>query len=93
MNADLALAIAKGRFALILDVLSVDFPVHFDLDIRAKTTPSNQSVTPPSSTQSFQSLIKEIEALNPSQGFTEVSQSESATDSVPSDIDSGVISQ
>ena len=72
IDASLALAMAKERFAIILDVLSEELPAHFDLDIRAKSTPSNQSVVAPQSTQSFSSLTQEIEALTPSEStFTE----------------------
>jgi hypothetical protein len=72
MNATLALAIAKEKFAIVLDVISEELPVHFDLDIRAKSTPSNKKVTAPTNAQSFQSLTREIEALTPADsGFTE----------------------
>ena len=90
MSADLALAIAKERFAIILDVLSEELPAHFDLDIRAKRTPSSQSVTAPTSTQSFSSLTQEIESLSTlDTGFTETS-----TDLEPSlNMDSPTITQ
>ncbi len=72
MNATLALAIAKEKFAIILDVLSEQLPAHFDLDIRAKLTPSNKKVTVPTNTKSFSELTKEIEALTPTDSaFTE----------------------
>jgi hypothetical protein len=72
MSATLALAIAKERFAMILDVLSAEFPAHFDLDIMAKRTPSNKSVTAPQRTKAFSDLTREIEALTPvDAAFTE----------------------
>ena len=48
-----------------MDVISEQFPVHFDLMISAKSTPSNKKVTVPTNTKSLQDLIKEIESLSP----------------------------
>lgn len=85
MSATLALAIAKQKFAIILDVLSEELPAHFDLDIRAKSTPSNKKVTAPTNTQPFQNLTREIEALTPpDSAFTE-----SGADSDPSLLGTG----
>ncbi len=85
MNATLALAIAKEKFAIILDVLSEELPAHFDLDIRAKATPSNKKVTAPTSTQPFQNLTREIEALKP----TDSAFTESGADFDPSLLGTG----
>lgn len=65
LNAKLALQIAKQKFAIILDILSQDFPAHFDLDISAKSTPSTKQVVVPTSSKSFQDLMTEISALTP----------------------------
>ncbi len=65
-SADLALQVAKEKFAMILDVIAEGMPAHFELDISAKTTPSNKKITVPTSTKSLQELTKEIQALSPS---------------------------
>ncbi len=75
-SAELALAMERSRFAMIIDVISDSFPAHFDLDIRAKSTPSTQSLTAPKNTKYFQDLLKEIEALNPVPTFSDESQSD-----------------
>ncbi len=67
LNATLALAVMKERFAIILDVISESIPVHFDLDITAKSTPSDKKIDTPKSKSSLQSLMNEIEALTPVQ--------------------------
>ena len=66
----------RSRFAMIIDVISDSFPAHFDLDIRAKSTPSTQSLTAPKNTKYFQDLLKEIEALNPVPTFSDEPQSD-----------------
>lgn len=65
-SANLGLEVAREKFAMILDVISEGMPAHFELDVSAKTTPSDKKVTIPTSTRLFQDLTKEIEALSPS---------------------------
>lgn len=79
LNATLALAIAKQKFAIILDVLSEEFPVHFDLDITAKSSPSTRTLSAPSSTRTFQELMNEIDALAPVDAFSEMPESDSTS--------------
>lgn len=64
-SADLALEVAKEKFAIILDVIAEGMPAHFELDVSAKMTPSNKKITIPTSTKSLQDLTKEIQALSP----------------------------
>ncbi len=65
VSANVALEVAKEKIAMILDVISEQFPIHFDIAITGKSTPSSTRVSKPPNTKSFQLLIKEIEALNP----------------------------
>ncbi len=76
MNATLALAIAKERLAIIFDVLSESLPAHLDLDITAKSTPSSKKLTPPISNKTLQDLMGEIDALSPSEVFSEMPEGE-----------------
>ncbi len=68
-SADLGLEIAREKFAMILDVITEGMPAHFEIDVSAKTTPSNKKVIVPTSTQSIQDMIKEIDSLSPSPEF------------------------
>ncbi len=78
MNATLALQVAKQKFALILDVISEEFPAHFDLDISGKSTPSNKKVTAPATSQPFQNLLKEMDAVSsPESAFIETGTEDS----------------
>ncbi len=76
MDATLALAIAKERLAIILDVLSESMPAHLDLDISAKSTPSSKTLTSPISNKTLQDLMSEIDALSPAQTFSEVPEND-----------------
>lgn len=71
-SANFALEVAREKFAMILDVISDVTPAHIDMDITAKSTPSDKKVSAPNSTKSLQDLIKEIDALNPVPEFSEV---------------------
>ncbi len=64
VSANLELELASEKLSFIIDVLSEQFPVHFDMMITWKTTPSDKSVTLPSNTKSLQDFIKEIDSLN-----------------------------
>jgi hypothetical protein len=94
VSANLALEVAREKLAIILDVLSEQFPVHFDLMISGKATPSNTKVTVPANTKSLQDLIKEIEALTPAEP-TFVPEDPASIDGsmqrdVPTNIDSTI---
>jgi hypothetical protein len=67
VSANIGLEIAREKFAFLIDVLSADFPAHFDLSIGAKSEKSSKSVTIPTVTKSFQDFINEIEALTPAE--------------------------
>lgn len=56
---------AREKFAMILDIISDATPAHFDIDITAKSSPSDKKVSAPVNVKSLQELIKEIEALAP----------------------------
>jgi hypothetical protein len=86
-SANVAMTFARERFALILDILSESLPAHFDLDIRAKSTPSTRTLSAPSSTQTLQDLMKEIEALSPSQVFSELPETDITPIETPIGID------
>lgn len=79
VSANLALEIAREKFGIILDVLSEQFPVHFDLMIAWKSTPSNKKVEAPKNTKSFQDLINEIEGTNSTQQISPASDVSSDT--------------
>ncbi len=80
-NANLALQIAKQKFAIILDVLSEAFPAHFDLDISGKSTPSTKRVVAPTSSKSFQDLMTEISELTPADpSFSDLPSESSLSD-------------
>lgn len=70
-SANLALEVAREKFAMILDVISEATPAKITIDITAKSIPSDKRVTAPNSTKSLQDLIKEIDALNPVPEFSE----------------------
>lgn len=80
-SANLALEVAREKFAMILDVISDGMPAHFELDVSAKATPSDKQVTIPTSTRSLQELIKEIDALSPA------SEMESGEFNIPANTD------
>lgn len=85
MDATLALQMVREKFALIIDVLSESLPAHLDLDISAKSTPSDKRLTPPTGNKTLQDLMGEINALTPSQSFSEVPTSDIApSDATPS---------
>lgn len=65
LSADLALEVAREKLAFIIDILSEQFPVHLDMAITGKSTPSDKKVVSPASTKGLQDLIKEIDALMP----------------------------
>ncbi len=75
VSANLGLEIAREKFAFLIDVLSADFPAHFDLTIGAKSEKSSKSVTIPTVTKSFQEFINEIEALTPAEPLMDESSS------------------
>lgn len=62
-SANLGLAIAREKFAIILDVISDTMPAHFELDISAKATPSEKKVPVPESSKYLQDLINEINSI------------------------------
>ncbi len=93
MDATLALAITKERFAIILDLLSESLPAHLDIDISAKSTPSSKTLTKPTSTKTLQDLMSEIDAISPLEAFSEVPMDESGLNSALSEMDSGVVTQ
>lgn len=65
-SANLGLAIAREKFAVILDVISDTMPAHFEFDISAKSTPSEKKVTIPVSSKYLQDLINEINSIETS---------------------------
>jgi hypothetical protein len=90
VSANIALEIAREKFGLILDVLSEQFPVHFDLMISWKSTPSDKKVVIPTSTKSLQDFANEIGALSPIEESFPISDTnmdatldEVTTDSIP----------
>ncbi|MBC7498403.1 hypothetical protein H7170_02055 [Candidatus Gracilibacteria bacterium] len=86
-SANVAMAVAREQFALIVDVLSESLPAHFDLDISVKSSPLTQILSPPVSTRTLQDLMKEIEALSPAQSFSEVPESDVAPIGTPGHAD------
>jgi hypothetical protein len=90
VSANIALEVAREKFGLIIDVLSEQFPVHFDVMISWKTTPSDKKIVAPSSTKSLQDFANEIEALSPTEDVSTFSDANMDTsleqitsDSVP----------
>ena len=75
VSANLGLEFAREKFAFLIDVLSADFPAHFDISIGAKSEKSSKSVTIPTVTKSFQEFIDEIEALTPAEPLMDESSS------------------
>ncbi len=77
-SANVGLEVAREKFAMILDTTSETSPIHFSIDVTAKSTPSDKKVTLPTNTKSIQDLYKEINALSPSPEFSDVSPTEDA---------------
>lgn len=93
-SADLTLEVAREKLAFIIDIISEQFPVHLDMAITGKSTPSDKKIIPPVSTKGLQDLIKEIDALMPPESEFPISDVDSIpvpTGSMDTSTDSALI--
>lgn len=63
-QANLGLEMAKEKFAIIVDVLNDELPVHAEMTVSAKTNSSSKKVSAPESKYSFSEFMAELEALS-----------------------------